>query len=543
MATFTTNPNQAARFDLFDISVLDGDYVYEATATTWRAGPLRADLGTNIELQGVGFTYSGGGALVGGTINTITSHLSGPVRFQFSGLSMSVATFNAHKGANDSQGFLEEAFSGNDTMTGSNLVDVLFGYAGSDHLEGWKGNDVLDGGAGADTLVGGPGNDRYVLDNLGDVIVESSKGGTSDKVSANFSIDLANAAYEGIEHVTLREGGDFSATGDTGANYLTGNTGANTLSGGAGNDTLSGLAGNDILDGGSGNDTLKGGSGNDTYYVDATYGDLIFETAAGGTDIVFSSAESFTLADDVENLTLTDTAETGYGNSSVNTLTGNAGDNVLNGKGGADIMIGGDGNDEYYVNTAKDTVTETSSGGTLDIVLSTASAYTLPDYVEWLSLGSNAGEVGGTGNSLDNHLYGNDDANTLDGAGGHDTVSGRGGNDTLSGGAGNDWIYGGKGVNTIDTSLGDDGIFYEGGLDVILGFDGNFTGGQDRLSLNFYFDKLGVAEEDRAGRIGISDNGAVVDVWIDYNGDGSLDFQVAEIHSADLISLGQDVFV
>jgi Ca2+-binding RTX toxin-like protein len=390
-------------------------------------------------------------------------------------------------------------------------------------------------------LVGGLGDDLYVIDSVGDVIIESGKN-TGDTVDASISIDLTKSAYDGIEHVTLKGSANLSATGDSFVNHLIGNAGANKLSGGAANDTLSGLAGNDILDGGSGNDTLQGGSGNDTYYVDASYGDLISETAAGGTDIVFSSAETFTLADHVENLTLTGTAEIGNGNDSVNTLIGNAADNVLNGEGGADIMIGGAGDDEYYVDSAKDTVTETSTGGAYDLVDSSLSTYTLPNYVEWLYLGLTGTD--GIGNSLDNHLIGNDLANTLDGAGGHDVLDGRGGNDTLIGGAGNDDIYGGLGVNTIDTSLGNDAVFYQGGLDVIQGFDGNAVGGgQDFMSLHFYFDQLGVAAEDRADRVSISDQGSVVDVWLDYDGDGSLDFQIAEIHSVDLILVNQDVGV
>jgi len=177
------------------------------------------------------------------------------------------------------------------------------------------------------------------------------------------------------------------------------------------------------------------------------------------------------------------------------------------------------------------------------LVQSSLSTYTLPNYVEWLHLGVNAG-TDGIGNSLDNHLYGNDLANTLDGAGGHDVLSGGGGDDTLIGGAGNDDLYGGLGVNTIDTSLGNDAVFYQGGLDVLQGFDGNAVGGgQDLMSLHFYFDQLGVPAEDRAERVSISDQGSVVDVWLDYDGDGSLDFQIAEIHSVDLILVNQDVGV
>ncbi len=547
MATFTTDPNQAARFDFFDLGTLDGPYVYSSTPNAWRIGPSKADAGTNVEFLGTGFTYSGG-ALVGGTINSVTTHNAGSFGFQIAGMSMTAAIFNGYMDAGNAQGFLSKAFSGNDTISGSDFVDVLYGYAGSDHMEGNGGNDVLDGGAGSDTLVGGLGNDLYYIDSTGDVVVETGKN-TGDTVSATIAIDLTKAAYDGIEHVILNGSANLAATGDGFVNHLSGNAGANKLSGGAANDTLSGVAGNDTLDGGTGNDTLKGGSGNDTYYVDAT-GDKVLEYAngkdTGGTDTVFSSAESFTLDYYVENLTLTGTAEKGYGNDGANTLTGTAAHNLLHGGGGADVMIGGAGNDEYYVDNTKDTVTEASTGGTLDMVHSTLGSYTLPTNVEWLFLNGGA-NIDGTGNSLDNNIYGNEGDNTIDGGDGDDELVGDAGNDTLIGGAGNDALYGESGINQIDVSLGNDLVIHlegeQNGLDIIQGFDGDATGGQDRFNLHIYFNTLGVAQEDRAERVHVSSQGSVKDVWLDYDGDGSFDFQVAEIHSVDVISVGQDITV
>ncbi|MGB3723354.1 MAG: M10 family metallopeptidase, partial [Pacificimonas sp.] len=49
--------------------------------------------------------------------------------------------------------------SGNDSLTGNNLVNVLRGGAGSDDLYGLGGNDRLEGGAGNDNFWGGAGND------------------------------------------------------------------------------------------------------------------------------------------------------------------------------------------------------------------------------------------------------------------------------------------------------------------------------------------------------------------------------------------------
>jgi Ca2+-binding RTX toxin-like protein len=148
MARFTTSPNSGVDFSNFDIDDLIGDYLYIASATNWRTGPSAVDYGTHVDFQGVGFTYSGG-ALTGGTINTVTSSVTGDFEFQISGLSMSGAAFNAYRLAGDSEGFLAAVFNGDDTITDSNQDDYLLGYAGNDKLSGINGEDHLDGGPAA----------------------------------------------------------------------------------------------------------------------------------------------------------------------------------------------------------------------------------------------------------------------------------------------------------------------------------------------------------------------------------------------------------
>ena len=94
--------------------------------------------------------------------------------------------------------------------------------------------------------------------------------------------------------------------------------------------------------------------------------------------------------------------------------------------------------------TAK-SATDTAISGA-DAVKS-AFAYTLPSTAYDLTLtGSNG--ISGTGNALDNRIYGNDGANKLSGLGGNDTLSGGAGNDTLSGGSGADLLKGEAGDDT-----------------------------------------------------------------------------------------------
>jgi Ca2+-binding RTX toxin-like protein len=119
-------------------------------------------------------------------------------------------------------------------------------------------------------------------------------------------------------------------------------------------------------------------------------------------------------------------------------LEGADGADVLNGGIGVDTLIGGNGNDIYYVDSTSDVVTETATGGTADLVYSSAS-YTLAAYVEKLTaIGSSA--ISLTGNTLSNTITGNAAANR---------IYGNNGNDTLYGGKGNDVLYGGTGKDTF----------------------------------------------------------------------------------------------
>lgn len=122
---------------------------------------------------------------------------------------------------------------------------------------------------------------------------------------------------------------------------------------------------------------LIGGAGNDTYIVD-NMGDVVTESASGGTDVI-KSAISFNLNDlthvtNVENLTLTgaglinatgnNVANIITGNSAVNTLNGNDGNDTLYGLGGNDVIDGGNGNDLLAGGAGNDTLTGGAGGDT-----------------------------------------------------------------------------------------------------------------------------------------------------------------------------------
>ncbi len=352
------------------------------------------------------------------------------------------------------------AYGGNDIVDGQAGHDQIEGGNGNDTLTGGAGYDLLDGGLGADRMVGGADDDRYIVDNTGDVVVETGDG--YDSIESSVTYTLPNY----VERITLTGSESINATGNSLDNTIEGNAGHNNLIGGAGNDDIWDGDGNDTLNGGAGVDTMGGGLGDDTYVVDAT-ADEVYEYELEGNDLVQSSV-TYTLGEELERLTLTGTSGlSGTGNALDNVLTGNAGANrleglvgndTIDGGSGTDTMIGGAGNDSYYVSVSSDVVTEAAGQG-IDTVYS-AVTLTLAANVENLTLtGTTA--LNGTGNALANHLVGNAGANSLTGGDGNDTVDGGAGNDTMVGGAGDDTYYvnASTDVVTESTNQGTDSVF------------------------------------------------------------------------------------
>ncbi|MDZ4074617.1 MAG: putative Ig domain-containing protein [Hylemonella sp.] len=372
----------------------------------------------------------------------------------------------------------------NNMITGNAAGNTLRGLAGNDtlrggleadSLDGGEGNDRLEGGAGADQMLGGAGDDTYVVDEVGDAVVELADEGTDTVQSL---VDYTLSAN--VENLTLTGTSATNGTGNELNNVITGNAAGNALRGLGGNDTLrggleadilEGGEGNDRLDGGAGADQLAGGLGNDVYVVDEA-GDVVTELADEGTDTVQSLVD-YTLGANLENLTLTGIAAiSGTGNELNNVITGNAAGNLLFGLGGndtlrggleadvleggegndrldggagADQLAGGAGNDVYVVDEAGDAVTELADEGT-DTVQSLVD-YTLGANLENLTLTGTVA-ISGAGNELNNVITGNVAGNTLHGLGGNDTLRGGLEADTLEGGVGNDRLEGGAGADT-----------------------------------------------------------------------------------------------
>ena len=311
----------------------------------------------------------------------------------------------------------------NDRMYGGNGNDVLFGEADRDSLEGGFGNDTLYGGDAADTILGGDGND-YIYedgtDNGSDLIYGGADTDTVDYSLYNDSIN-ANLATGIVDP----DGGGNNDTlssievliGTAFGDQITGSTGNDGLFGGGGNDTVYGGDGNDRIGGGIGDDSMFGGLGIDTADYSSVTGNLSINLTSGAA----TGQGSDTLIG----------FENAIGGSGNDTISGTAGDNVLSSGAGNDSVSAGAGNDSVDAGIGNDTV--------------------------------DAG-------------IGND---TIDGGAGNDVLRGGSGNDSVLGGEGTDTIYAGSGSDTVDGGSGSDLIY--GGSSATTSstyiLNGTFTGG------------------------------------------------------------------
>ena len=235
---------------------------------------------------------------------------------------------------------------GDNSLSGTNRQDHLYGGVGDDHLTGGEGGDILIGGQGRDTLYGnggadylfvgtgsgsgwqeaygGSGDDNYVISAAsGNVLFggEASDGGT-DKITFN-DLALADVQFartddqlditwnkdsqsgllrianaQNIEEFRFADGSVISSTPHTWSNWSKGQFDAR---GGTGDDKIHADGNLLWIHGGAGNDDLKGAhyllgaAGNDTYRIAQGGATRLIYGETSGTDrIVF---EDIDLAD------------------------------------------------------------------------------------------------------------------------------------------------------------------------------------------------------------------------------------------------------
>ncbi|BBH65233.1 hypothetical protein ACTI_19180 [Actinoplanes sp. OR16] len=287
---------------------------------------------------------------------------------------------------------------GNDRIWGGAGHDIVNGQSGNDAIDGQSGNDILMGEVGNDNVYGGSGTDEI----SGDVGVDKLYGGTGgDRISADEwdhkSADhySGGSGWDSISYQSYQVGVTIDADGVKGDDGAKGERDTITadfesITGGYGHDVITGTSRSEILYGGPGNDTVRGGGGDD---------DL-------------------------------------YGDEGRDRLEGGAGDDELNGedpfgaKFEADIMLGGTGKD-WVSYDFRTTGVIVDLDGAIGDDGQPGEKDTVGTDVEII-----------TGTDGNDRITGNGYANDLTGRGGDDIVRGGGGNDTLHGGNGADALYG-----------------------------------------------------------------------------------------------------
>lgn len=155
----------------------------------------------------------------------------------------------------------------NERLVGSDLDDIIQGFAGDDQLFGGLGNDILLSGFGNKILDGGFGSDT------------ASYAGSVNNVVASLETNQATFSGGTDTFISIE-----NLVGSNSDDILIGNALNNILGGGNGNDFLSGGSGNDRLNGDQGNDTLLGGIGDDVLVGTSTVngGHREIDTLVGG---------------------------------------------------------------------------------------------------------------------------------------------------------------------------------------------------------------------------------------------------------------------
>ena len=245
--------------------------------------------------------------------------------------------------------------AGNDTILGSNGVDLLIGGDGDDFIDGQQGNDVAFLGDGDDLFNWDPGDGSDTVEGQNGIDTLQFNGSNGSEIfqaSANgqrvlFTRNLGNIVMDlnGLEALDLNTLGntdttiinDLSGTDLTEININQ----AGTIGGSAGDASadvviVNGTNGNDIIDVfGSGTSVAVLGLPARVNILNAEGADdsLVINALAGKDGVTAT-----TMPAGVIKLT----------------LDGGVGDDVLLGSQGADVFLGGEGNDFIFGDNGND---------------------------------------------------------------------------------------------------------------------------------------------------------------------------------------------
>jgi Ca2+-binding RTX toxin-like protein len=335
----------------------------------------------------------------------------------------------------------------------------LRGGSGDDTLTGADGvENIIDGGAGADIMSGGSAADTYIVDNVGDEVIENT-GSSIDEVQSSISyslglraVDIITPPYSftalnilpvgTVEKLTLTGTADIDGYGADGLNtFLFGNSGDNLLYAGNGNDEVTGGAGADTQFGGAGNDSFLIAAGT----TDDEIGD-IFIGGAGTDEIVNNSGSELDLGSDFDSRANENGVGGPVSGGGIEQIVLNHQD--ISGTAFADTW---DFTNIQFSQLHSTTRVSGGSGGD-NITASNVAGNKEPEYH------GDSGADTLTGQDLADKLFGGSGADTISGGGNGDLLVGGAGGDQMEGGAGNDTFR----IDALDDEVGDS---FSGGAD------------------------------------------------------------------------------
>jgi Ca2+-binding RTX toxin-like protein len=371
--------------------------------------------------------------------------------------------------------------TGNATLSGNSLDNVITGGSGNDTLTAGAGIDTLHGGAGNDTLViSGSVNGGIFDGGTGiDTLAVSNSTLTPQGTGFIYFTSLIPATLNSIEKIELDSTAGpndfevFVSTSQIGAG-ISSNA---TLVGGAGVDEFFVVA-------------LTGGE----YYLpsfnlsnwnttaDPLTSDVVILNGANGHDYILHATPTHSGYQFLLGADGNDHLIGGAGNE---LMGGNDGNDTIDPGDGNDTMIGGAGNDIFVVDGhGQKTITDFTIGQD-QIDLTQTGIDNFADLAPFLSYSNGNAVLTSISNgiattytlqniapnslSASDFLFdGSTTPETVTGTAGADILTGAGGGDHISGGSGNDTLFGLNGNDTLDGGPGNDVMYGGNGNDTYI---------------------------------------------------------------------------
>ncbi|WP_439613216.1 beta strand repeat-containing protein [Reyranella sp.] len=431
------------------------------TTTALGVGTALATYGSNTATD----TFTGVSAVTGGNFNDTFNGGSGADQF-------------FGQGGND---FMNGG-AGDDTLEGAAGADSLSGGAGFDYAQyrsagaavslilasgGFAGDALGDHFTSIEGAIGSNFNDTLTGSNLGNILVgglgaDTLNGGAGDHMSFD---DTDYASYfmssAGVTVSIANPGANTGeAFGDTFANI-------NGLIGSGFNDVLTGSdTFNDVFIGGFGNDTLNGMAGTDFARYDSAVFGIYVDMAAG---MVNGGAGQDTLLS-IEGIWGSNLADTYDASAYLAGTPEYPHDdfNFFEGFGGGDTIVGALTVNPGGIFATTIQYTQATAGITVNMTGAAAgnvsASYGADTSVDTFTnvnnvVGSNFNDTF-NGTSGAQSFDGGDGGDVLFGGADNDSLLGRAGSDQLSGGTGDDFLMGGAGADVLDGGSGIDMVSY-----------------------------------------------------------------------------------